>query len=330
MDDTTHTAPVILENEHKEHPDASPISLLQANALHYASTSKAHNTLRAYQADWNHFKTWCENNARTPLPATAETIALYLSAQAEVLKTSTLQRRLVSLGEVHRNNRHVNPCEDPAVRAVWRGIRRSKGTSQEGKRPALTEDIREMVASLPETITGLRDRALILLGFAAALRRSELISIDVEDISFSRDGVVVTIRKSKTDQEGQGRKVGIPYGANRETCPVQSLEVWLSEAKLEQGAVFRGIDRYGRVHERRLSDRAVALIVKRALEAAGRDASEYSGHSLRAGFATQAAMAGVEERLIQGQTGHKSLTVLRRYIREGSLFRDNAAAKVGL
>ena len=175
-----------------------------------------------------------------------------------------------------------------------------------------------------------RDRALLLLGFAGAMRRSELVGLDVADVVETADGLVVTIRRSKTDQEGQGRKIGIPYGSKLATCPVRSLRAWRARAKIKEGSLFRQVNRHGKVLEGRLGDRTVALVVKRAVAATGVDAASYAGHSLRAGLATAAAMAGVSERVIQGQTGHKSLPILRRYIREGSLFRENAAAEVGL
>ena len=175
-----------------------------------------------------------------------------------------------------------------------------------------------------------RDRALLLLGFAGAMRRSELVGLDVADVVETADGLVVTIRRSKTDQEGQGRKIGIPYGSKLATCPVRSVRAWKTRAKITEGPLFRQVNRHGKVLEGRLGDRTVALVVKRAVAATGVDAASYAGHSLRAGLATAAAMAGVSERVIQGQTGHKSLPILRRYIREGSLFRENAAAEVGL
>ena len=191
-----------------------------------------------------------------------------------------------------------------------------------------------MVAHLPEgRLLSTRDRALLLLGFAGAMRRSELVGLDVTDISENEDGLVVRIRWSKTDQEGQGEKVGIPYGSHRETCPVRSVKAWLRDSGITEGALFRAVNRHGQMQPDRLGDRTVARVVKRALVAAGKDqetVGNFSGHSLRAGLATAAAIAGVSERVIQGQTRHKSLLVLRRYIRDGSLFRENAAAKVGL
>lgn len=184
--------------------------------------------------------------------------------------------------------------------------------------------------TLDDRLIGVRDRALLLLGFAGAFRRSELVALDLADVHAGHDGLTVVIRKSKTDQEGQGRKVGIPYGSHPHTCPVRAMATWREKSGLSEGALFRAINRHGQLQAGRLSDRAVALIVKRAALAAGLDATKYAGHSLRAGLATSAAQAGVSERSIMAQTGHKSVMVARRYIRDGSLFRDNAAAQVGL
>ena len=216
------------------------------------------------------------------------------------------------------------------MRLVWAGIRREKGIAQNHKKPTLTKHIREMVENLPVGLLGVRDRALILLGFAGAMRRSELVGLDVCDVAFTDEGLVVMIRKSKTDQAGKGRKVGIPYGENLLTCPVRAVNEWIEEAEIEDGPLFRSVNKHGDVQETRLSDKAVALVVKRSLVAAGKTSRGFSAHSLRAGLITQAAMAGVSERAIQDQSGHKSLAVMRRYIRDGSLFRENAAAKVGL
>jgi integrase len=187
-----------------------------------------------------------------------------------------------------------------------------------------------MLATLPEGLLGTRDRALLLIGFAGAFRRSELVGLNVEDASFTGDGLVVTLPRSKTDQEGEGRKVGIPYGSNPATCPVRSLRAWIETAGITAGPLFRSVNRYGRVQPGRLSDKAVALIVKRYAQASGRDARTFSGHSLRVGLVTAAAMAGASERAIMNQTGHRSTVMVRRYIRDASLFRDNAAARAGL
>ncbi len=257
-------------------------------------------------------------------------MALYLTALAERCKVSTLQRRISAISQAHQAAQLDPPTRSLAVRTVMAGIRRAKGTAQAGKAAAVTDTIRMMVGTLPSSLLGLRDRALLLLGFAAALRRSELVGLDVGDVAFTRDGLVITLRRSKTDQEGQGRTIGIPPGANAVTCPVRALKGWIKAAGIEDGPLFRAITRHGHIAPARLSDKAVALVVKRTAQAAGLDPSVFAGHSLRAGLATSAAAAGVSERAIMAQTGHRSVAIARRYIREGSLFRENAAAAVGL
>ncbi len=198
------------------------------------------------------------------------------------------------------------------------------------KTAAVTADVKRMVDVCPSSLMGTRNRALLLVGFAGAFRRSELVSLDVEDAQFTQDGLVVTLRRSKTDQEGEGRKVGLPYGSHPTTCPVRSLRAWLEQAAITRGPIFRYVDRHGNVGPNRLTDQVVALVVKRCAVTAGLEAARYAGHSLRAGLATAAAEADVSERAIMAQTGHKSLPMVRRYIRQGSLFKQNAAAQVGL
>ena len=237
---------------------------------------------------------------------------------------------LATISQVHQAAGHETPTTAAPVRLVWAGIRRAKGTQQHGKAPAVTAEIGRMVDTLDDRLLGTRDRALLLIGFAGAFRRSELVGLDVADVHAGHDGLTIIIRKSKTDQEGQGRKVGIPYGSHPHTCPVRAHLAWLEKCRLTEGPLFRSVNRHGQLQPARLSDRAVALIVKRAAKEAGLNPDKYAGHSLRAGLATTAAQAGVSERAIMAQTGHKSVLVARRYIRDGSLFRDNAAAQVGL
>lgn len=295
----------------------------------YAEQAKADATLRAYRSDWRHFEAWCAAHGLVAMPATEETVALYVTDMAETLGTSTLQRRLSSIAQAHKAQGVAVPTKG-AVAFVWQGTKRVKGTAQEGKAPARTDEIRRMVATCEDDMLGARDRALLLLGFAGAFRRSELVALDVEDLEFGSAGLTVTIRRSKTDQEGAGQRVGIPYGSNPETCPVRNVQAWLEAASIAGGSVFRRVNRWGQVADVRLSDRAVALVVKHRAELTGLDPARFSGHSLRAGLATSAAEAGVGERSIMNQTRHKSLPMVRRYIREGNLFRENAAGHVGL
>lgn len=309
-----------------------PIALQKTveQAKEYMRQAKAPNTVRAYRSDWRHFTDWCAQRGLPGLPATEDTVALYLADLASTVKTSTLQRRLSAIAQAHKTAGYDAPTAGANVRLTWAGIRRQKGTAQEGKAPILTADLRRLLATCEEGPLGTRDRAMLLVGFAGAFRRSELVSLDVADLTFGTNGATVRLRRSKTDQEGHGETVGIPWGTTQETCPVLALQTWLEAAKLIDGAVFRPVDRHGNIKPQRLSDRSVALIVKRHAEAAGLEASNYSGHSLRSGLATSAAMGGASERAIMRQTRHRSLPMVRRYIREGDLFRENAVAQAGL
>lgn len=331
----------------KAEEQRAQVAQLGQDVREYIAQAKAGNTRRAYRSDWQHFAAWCEGQGVCPLPAAPETVAAYLAAHAKeqpapladalegqrtrpALSVGTLQRRLVSIGQAHQAAGQDDPTKAPGVRATWQGIRRVKGVAPKGKAAAIAQDVIRMVGALPEGTLGVRDRALLLVGFAGAFRRSELVGIDRGDVAFTLEGAVITLRRSKTDQEGEGRKVGIPRGRHAETCPVRALTAWLERAGITEGPVFRPVNRHGQVLAGRLSGNAVAQVVKRSAQAAGLDPSDYAGHSLRAGLATSAAAAGVSERAIMAQTGHRSTTMVRRYIRDGALFRENAAAAVGL
>ncbi len=301
-----------------------------AQARAYIDGAQAPATRRAYRADWRDFLAWCDARGLVALPAEPATVALYVSDLAPRRKYATIQRRISAISQAHQAAQFESPTHNLIVRKALAGIRRTHGSAQEGKRAAITDDLRRMVATLEDDMAGLRDRALLLVGFAGAFRRSELVSLDVADVAFERGGLVVTLRRSKTDQAGAGTRKGVPYGGNPDTCPVRAVQDWLAAAGIAAGPIFRPVDRHGNVSTRRLSDRAVAEVVKRCAAAAGLDPAAYSGHSLRAGLATAAAQAGVSERAIMAQTGHTSVTMVRRYIRDGNLFRENAAAQVGL
>jgi len=308
---------------------AATLAAIEAQARAYAREAKSANTRRAYASDWADFAGWCQAHGLTPLPAAPATVALYLTSAAERLKTSTMGRRLTAISQAHRAADHPSPTKSATVRAVAAGIRRTKGTAQQGKAAAVTDEVRLMVAGLPATRRGRRDRALLLLGFAGAFRRSELVALDVADVEEKPEGLVVTLRRSKTDQEGAGRTVGIPYGGHPPSCPVRALRAWLADSGIVEGALFRGVKNDGTLLGR-LSDKGVARVVQRRAQAVGLDPARYGGHSLRAGLATAAAAAGKSERAIMAQTGHKSSAMVRRYIRSGELFSDNAAAGLGL
>jgi integrase len=264
------------------------------------------------------------------LPADAETIAAYIAECAGRLRVGSIQRRLNAIAEAHKAADLDSPTSAGMVKNTMKGIRRTLGTAPAQKSPTLTDDIRAMVDAADPGLIGARDRALILLGFAGAFRRSELVALDIEDCTFGKDGLTVTLRRSKTDQQAAGRKIGIPYGSNPETCPVRTVQAWIEQASVSTGALFRSINRHGQVKAGGLSGLDVARIVKKLADRAGLDAAKYAGHSLRAGHATSAAIAGASERSIMNQTGHRSVQMVRRYIRDGSLFRENSAGKLGL
>jgi integrase len=299
-------------------------------AREFARQSKAENTLRGYRVDWRHFCEWCDSHGLGPLPASPDIVAAYIAECAGRLKVGSIQRRLNAIAEAHKAMGLDSPTSSGMVRNTLKGIKRTMGTAAVQKAAALTDDIRAMVAATDAGLIGARDRALILLGFAGAFRRSELVGLDVEDCGFGKDGLTVTLRRSKTDQDGAGRKIGIPYGANPETCPVRVLRDWMEQARITGGPLFRSLNRHGQMQPGRLSGIDVARVVKKLAERAGLDAAKFAGHSLRAGHATSAAIAGASERSIMSQTGHRSVQMVRRYIRDGSLFRENSAGKLGL
>jgi site-specific recombinase XerD len=296
----------------------------------YIRASKAENTLRGYESDWRAFCAWCEVQQVCPMPATAETVAAFIAECAGRLKVGSVQRRLNAIAEAHKAVGLESPTHTAMVANTMKGIRRTKGTAPAQKAATLIDDIRAMVDATDAGLIGVRDRALILLGFAGAFRRSELVGLNADDCAFGKDGLTVTLRRSKTDQAGAGRKIGIPYGSNPETCPVRNLQSWIEQAGISSGPLFRSINRHGQVQPGGLSGIDVARVVKKLADRAGLDAAKYAGHSLRAGHATSAAIAGASERSIMNQTGHRSVQMVRRYIRDGSLFRDNSAGKLGL
>ncbi len=320
--------PAIIVSSEERADIVPPTSLEQARE--FARHSKAESTLRGYRSDLRDFCGWCEGHGATALPAAPETVAAYIAQATARLRVGSIQRRLNAISAAHKGVGLDSPTASAVVIAMLQGIRRTLGTAPLQKTPALTEDIRAMVAVVDGGLIGLRDRALILLGFAGAFRRSELVALDVEDLAFTRDGLTVTLQCGKTDQERVGRKIGIPYGANPDTCPVRVVQEWLEQAGNHGGPVFRSISRHGQLRPGALSPLDVARVVKKLAERAGLDAARYAGHSLRAGHATSAAIAGASERSIMNQTGHRSVQMVRRYIRDGSLFRENSGGKLGL
>jgi integrase len=298
----------------------------------YAHEARAPSTRRSYATAWADFAGWCEARGLAPLPAAPETVGLFLADRAQTHRPASLRLRLVAIGQAHRLQGHALDPRHPAVREVWAGIRRQHGTAPRQTTAATSEVLRDALRELARRpgLRPLRDRALLLVGFAAALRRSELVALDLADLRPVPEGMVLTLRRSKTDQDGAGTEVALPHGQHARTCPVRALQAWREASGLRKGAVFVSVTRGGRATATRLSDRDVARVVKAAVAAAGYDPAGFAGHSLRAGFATSAARAGVPEHAIMQHTRHRSAAVLRGYVRRGSLFRDNAASKVGL
>jgi integrase len=301
-------------------------------ARRFASSASSPETRRAYAREWGAFSTWCSSKHRAALPALPATLAAYLAALAEGTATGRARKpagidlALAAITAAHKAAGFDSPREAAEVRAVRRGIRRELGTAQREAAPLLTPELRRALAALPATIHGARDRALLLLGWAGAFRRSALVALDVPDLVVDAEGLAVTIRRDKTDQEGRGRTIAIPFSSSSEVCPVRSVRAWLDAAGVSEGPIFRAVNRHGRVGAARLSDRAVALVVQRAATSIGLDAATFAGHSLRAGFATSAARAGKADRDIMRQTGHRSRAMLDRYVRAAQLWIDNPAA----
>jgi integrase len=286
----------------------------------YVEAGIAPATRRAYKADLEHFRAWGGH-----IPTTDIQLAAYLAEQATALKVATPTRRLAAISVAHKAQRLPSPVSSPLVRATMRGVRREQGTAQRQATPLLREDLFIVLGAMGNRLKDLRDRALLLVGFAGGLRRSELAAINLIDFERVREGIILTIRRSKTDQDGVGRKIGMPLGRTIH-CPVRALENWLSAARADSGPVFRPVDRNGRVSVDQLSGEAVCLILRHRMAAAGFDPTGYSGHSLRAGFATSATQAGVSTFKIRQQTGHASDAMLSRYVRDGELFVGNAAS----
>lgn len=290
-------------------------------ALAYLQAAISDNTRRAYRADLAHFLSWGGS-----IPASSQMLAQYLAEFASQLSVATLTRRIVSIGRAHTSQGMASPIKSDLVKATLRGIRRTYGVAQRQVAPALREDILGMVQGLSGA-KGTRDRALLLLGFAGAFRRSELIGLNVKDLDFSNRGLLVALGRSKTDQEGRGRKIAIPF-ARGSVCAVQAVKDWLSVLDVAEGPLFRGVDRHGRISSLRLSSNAVADIVKFRAAALGLHPGAYAGHSLRAGLITSAAKLGVSIWKIKAQSGHRSDAMVARYVRDVDLFANNAAGAV--
>ncbi|MBS0588893.1 MAG: site-specific integrase [Proteobacteria bacterium] len=287
----------------------------------YLAATQAKNTQLAYQSDIAHFL-----KSGGKIPATPHSVASYLAVHANTLSLATLNRRVVAIGHAHKDKGFASPTRSALVTDTLRGIRRINGSRQRQVMPLLKADLVKIARKLTGLI-GLRDKALLLIGFAGAFRRSELVALQVEDVRFVAEGVMIHVRRSKTDQKGVGRNVAIPYTKGSH-CPVQALKLWLKKSGIKTGALFRRMNRFDQVTDYGLSAASVALIIKQRVAEAGLNPKQYSGHSLRAGLVTSAAKAGVSSWKIRQQTAHKSDVMLQRYIRDGQLFQNNAVSQI--
>jgi len=316
----------------------------------FAAQAQADNTIRAYAADLEDFRHWCKKYEREWLPAEPKTIGLYLGARADELSLATLERRLAAIASLHKEEGYESPASvaEGPLRKIWKGIVREKTRQQDGAPPLMVEDLRSIIEHLPRysnsdegptgrlTLTALRDRALLLIGWTGALRRSELVALTTDDVQFVEgEGVNIYIRRSKSDQEAEGLVKGLPYGANKETCPVTALRQWLQAAERNvegsfEGDIFRRFYRGESIGESAMTAQYVSTVLKRHAEAAGLDPEAYSAHSLRAGFITQAIRAGKAERRVKEHSGHASWETFNQYVEEAGTFQDNPAEDIGL
>ena len=297
------------------------VKSLELETLKNLKTSKASNTLRAYKADYKDFALFCIKHGFKSMPSEPKVISLYLTHLSQNSKFSTLKRRLASISVIHKLSGHYIDIKHPMITENLMGIKRVKGSYQKAKKPILINDLKSIIDVIDKEKnekTRTKNRALILIGFAGGFRRSELVAIMIEDIDFVTEGVKIFIKRSKTDQSGEGMTKGIPYFSNSKYCPVISLKKWIEKSKIESGKIFN------------MSDKSVALTIKKYTAIAGLDSKKYSGHSLRSGFATSAAELGAEERSIMAMTGHKTTQMVRRYIQEANLFKNNALNKIKL
>jgi len=309
------------------------IKALQEETLLNLQSSKANNTVRAYKSDFNDFGIFCAQNGFKSLPSEPKIVSLYLThLSTKGSKMSTLKRRLVSIGVIHKLKGHYLDTKHPAIIENIMGIKRRKGSAQKRKKPILISYLKEIINIIDEQnkeeVKKFRDRSIILIGFSGGFRRNEIVSLDYDDLDFVPEGLKINIKRSKTDQFGEGFTKALPYFDSSKYCPVVSLKNWLEISRITAGPLFRRFVKGSKLSENRLTDQTVALLIKEYLNLAGIDSKNYSGHSLRSGFATSAAESGVEERSIMAMTGHKSTEMVRRYINEANLFKNNALNKI--
>jgi site-specific recombinase XerD len=305
---------------------------LHEETLNNLKNSKANNTLRAYKSDFRDFGAFCAKNGLDSLPTEPKIVSLYLTNLSKNSKMSTLKRRLVSISMVHRLKGHYLDTKHPIIIENLMGIKRVKGSIQKGKKPILINHLKSIINVMDQQeineIKKSRDKTIVLVGFGGGFRRTELISINHEDLEFVPEGVKITLKRSKTDQFGEGMVKGLPYFSNELYCPVINLKKWLELSNIKSGPIFRRFVKGSVLTNNRLTDQSVVLIIKNYLNLAGIENKNYSGHSLRSGFATVAAESGADERSIMAMTGHKTTQMVRRYIREANIFKNNALSKI--
>lgn len=289
----------------------------------YLDAAKSANTRRAYQADFKRFREWCEEKGLQPIPATAAMIKDYIEEMADSgkFKASTIQRHISHISQAHEAAKLDSPTKTFLVRTAMKGIRNKLGTRPTQKKAATATIIKKLCDHLSVSLKGLRDRAILQVGFAGALRRSEIAALNVEDIEFTDEGMTILLTRSKTDQSGQGELIGIEFG-DYPYCPVRTLEAWIKESGITEGAVFRRMDKAGRVLNR-ITDRSIARVIKDAAAHSGFNKEEFSGHSLRRGLITTAKRKGTDEHNIMSHTRHKSVQTMRRYIDKSDVFKAN-------
>jgi site-specific recombinase XerD len=311
------------------------LKALHEETLNNLKSSKALNTIRAYKSDFKDFGAFCAKHNFKTLPTDPKIVSLYLTyLSGRGAKMSTLRRRLVSISMMHKLKGHYLDTKHPVIIENLMGIKRTKGSIQRGKKPILINQLKAIINVINEEkideIKKIRDKTIILVGFGGGFRRAELMSIDHEDLEFVPEGVKITIKRSKTDQFGEGMIKGLPYFSNQEYCPVVHLKKWLEISKIKNGSIFRRFTKGCSLNKNRLTDQSVVLLIKSYLNLAGIENKNYSGHSLRSGFATVSAESGADERSIMAMTGHKSTQMVRRYIQEANLFKNNALNKIKL
>ena len=309
------------------------IKALQEETLLNLQSSKSNNTVRAYKSDFKDFGLFCAQNGFKSLPSEPKIVSLYLTyLSTKDAKMSTLKRRIVSIGVIHRLKGHYLDTKHPSIIENIMGIKRRKGSKQLAKKPILISYLKKLINAIDEQdkeeIKKFRDRSLILTGFSGGFRRNEIVSLDYEDLDFVPEGLKINLRRSKTDQFGQGFTKALPYFDNPQYCPVVSLKKWIEISQIKAGSLFRRFTKGSKLSNNRLTDQTVALLIKKYLKLAAIESQNYSGHSLRSGFATSAAESGAEERSIMAMTGHKSTEMVRRYIKEANLFKNNALNKL--